>query len=247
MNTFEHPKIVSRADWLVARKKHLAREKEITRLRDQLLAERRQLPWTQVEKNYRFQNVGGPRTLSDLFEGRSQLFVYHFMFGPGWGEGCKSCSFFADHVDGLRQHIERHDVKFCAVSRAPLEEIEAYRRRMDWGFSWVSSHGSDFNFDFAVSFTPEQVAAQSKLYNYETIPAMLDELPGASVFYRDDAGVVYHTYSSYARGLDILLGAHNLLDFTPKGRNEGDQIMGWVRRHDEYTNAPAGEPIAASA
>jgi predicted dithiol-disulfide oxidoreductase (DUF899 family) len=246
MNTFEHPKIVSRADWLAARKQHLAREKEITRLHDQLLSERRQLPWTKIDKDYRFQSAKGSCSLADLFEGRSQLFVYHFMLGPGWGEGCKSCSFFADHVDGPRQHIERHDVKFCAVSRAPIEEIEAYRKRMGWRFSWVSSHGSDFSFDFGVSFTPEQVAAQSSLYNYGTLPAMLDELPGASIFYQDDDGAIYHTYSAYTRGLDILLGAHNMLDFTPKGRNEGDNIMGWVRRHDEYTGASAGGPVAAS-
>jgi predicted dithiol-disulfide oxidoreductase (DUF899 family) len=237
MNTIETHRIVSRTEWLEARKKHLVREKEITRLHDQLVEERRRLPWTKVEKNYRFQSADGPRMLADLFEGRSQLFIYHFMFGPDWEAGCKSCSFFADHVDGPRQHIERHDVKFVAVSRAPIAKIEAYRERMGWGFSWVSSYGTDFNTDFAVSFTPEQVAAQANLYNYGTIPAFIDELPGASVFYKDETGGVYHTYSAYARGTDILIGAHNMLDFTPKGRREGDEPMSWVRRHDEYADA----------
>lgn len=237
MKTVEAPRIVSRTEWLEARKAHLAREKEITRLHDQIVAERRQLPWTKVEKNYRFQSADGARTLAELFDGRSQLFIYHFMMGPEWEAGCKSCSFFADHVDGPRQHFERRDVKFAAVARAPIEKIEAYRARMGWTFSWVSSYGTDFNADFAVSFTPEQVTSQEKLYNFGTLPAFIDELPGASVFAKDDTGTVYHTYSTYARGLDVLLGGLNLLDFTPRGRDEGDEPMSWVRRHDEYADA----------
>lgn len=243
-NTVEHPRVVSRTEWLAARHQHLVREKELTRIHEQLMEERRRLPWVKIGKNYRFESAAGPKRLGDLFEGRSQLFVYHFMFGTDWTEGCKSCSFMGDHVDGARTHFERHDVKFCAVSRAPVTAIEAYKKRLGWTFDWVSSLESDFNFDFGVSFTTEQVAAQAKLYNFGTVPAFLDELPGVSVFCRDEEGVIYHTYSAYARGLDILIGTHNFLDFTPKGRNEGDQIMGWVRRHDEYADA---KPVTVGA
>jgi predicted dithiol-disulfide oxidoreductase (DUF899 family) len=236
-NIVEHPRVVSRTEWLAARHQHLAREKELTRLHEQLMEERRRLPWVKIGKDYRFESAAGPKRLGDLFEGRSQLFVYHFMFGPDWAEGCKSCSFNVDHVDGARKHFERHDVKYCAISRAPVAKIEAYKKRLGWTFDWVSSLGSDFNFDFSVSFTPEQVAAQAKLYNFGTVPALMDELPGASVFAKDEDGAIYHTYSAYARGLDVMLGAHHYLDFTPNGRNEGEQIMGWVRRSDEYVDA----------
>jgi len=246
MNNVENPRIVSRAEWLVARRKHLAREKEITRLHDQLVAERRELPWMKVEKVYRFDGPGGPLALGDLFAGRSQLIVYHFMFGPDWEQGCKSCSFLMDHVEGARMHFEHHDVTFVAISRAPLEKIEAFRRRMGWPFPWVSSFGSDFNFDYGVSFTAEQLAKGPVPYNYSTTEYGLDELPGASVFFRDESGTVFQTYSAYARGLDILLGAHNFLDLTPKGRNEKTG-MDWVRHHDRYADHADAEAVLAGA
>jgi predicted dithiol-disulfide oxidoreductase (DUF899 family) len=230
-------KIVSEKEWLAARKAHLAREKELTRLRDQVSAERRELPWVKVEKAYVFGGPRGKQTLADLFGGRSQLIVYHFMFGPDWGQGCPSCSFLADHIDGPNLHLKHHDVTLMAVSRAPWPKIEAFKERMGWRFEWVSSYGSDFNFDYHVSFTPEDKAIGKVVYNFETTDYMFDELPGISVFYRDDSGVIFHTYSSYGRGGDILLGAHNFLDLTPKGRNE-THAMNWVRHHDRY-DAPS--------
>ena len=233
----QHNPIVSRDEWLIARKRHLAREKELTRLRDQVNAERRELPWVKVEKRYVFDTPDGKKTLAELFDGRSQLVVDHFMLGPGWKEGCVGCSFGADHIGGALVHLEHHDVTVVAVSRAPLAEIEAYKKRMGWRFKWVSSHASDFNYDYHVSFRPEEIAKGKVYYNYETIDSTMDELPGMSVFYKDQAGDIFHTYSSYARGGEELLGTYMVLDRTPKGRNETGphhNLMDWVRRHDEY-------------
>jgi predicted dithiol-disulfide oxidoreductase (DUF899 family) len=230
----QHP-VVSREAWLAARRQHLAKEKEFTRLRDRLSAERRELPWVRVEKDYVFDGPAGQETLAELFAGRSQLIVYHFMLGPGWDEGCPSCSFLADHFDGALPHLQARDVTFVAVSRAPLPEIQAFQRRMGWRFKWVSSYGSDFNYDFHVSFTKEELAQGKVDYNY-ALAEGYDELPGLSVFYKDADGVVFHTYSAYARGLDILLGAYNYLDLVPKGRDEAELpwTMAWVRHHDRY-------------
>lgn len=231
--------VVSREDWLKARRAHLAREKEITHAMDRLHEERRALPWVKVDKTYMFDTVAGKKSLGDLFKGNSQLIVYHFMFGPDWEQGCDGCSFLADHIDGANQHLKHHDVSVVVVSRGPLVKLQAYRRRMDWQFDWVSSQGSDFNYDYHVSFTPEQLAGDHIFYNFEKIPREQghDELPGISVFYKDEAGDIFHTYSSYARGGDILIGAHHFLDLTPKGRNES-ATMGWMRRHDEYEDSP---------
>ena len=236
----EH-KVVSQKEWLAARKAHLAKEKALTKARDQLSAERRALPWVKVEKNYVFDTPSGKKTLGDLFEGRSQLVIYHFMLGPGWGEGCPSCSFLADHFDGAAIHLVQRDVTFIVVSRAPLPKIEAYKKRMGWRFPWASSYGNDFNFDFHVSFKPEEADGEV-YYNYEMGEFESDEMPGVSVFAKDASGTVFHTYSAYARGLDILVGAYNFLDLVPKGRDE-DELpwsMAWVRRHDEYEGAKPG-------
>jgi len=230
-------KIVSRDDWIAARKWHLAREKELTRLCDQVMAERHELPWVKVEKQYVFDAPGGTRTLAELFDGRSQLIVQHFMFAPDWEEGCTGCSFGADHIDGANRHLVHHDVTFVAVSRAPLEKLMAYKRRMGWKFPWVSSAESDFNYDFNVSFTPEELETGRVFYNFETIDNAMEELPGASVFYKDEAGNVFHSYSSYGRGNEEVIGAYMLLDMTPKGRNEtgpNGNLMDWVKRHDQY-------------
>lgn len=229
-----HP-VVSRTEWLAARKALLAREKEFTRARDALSAERRKLPWVRIEKRYEFEGPEGKETLADLFGGRSQLAVYHFMLGPDWNEGCKSCSFWADNFNGIDVHLAHRDLTLVAVSRAPLAKIAAFRRRMGWTFKWVSSFGSDFNRDFHVSFTPEEIKGKVD-YNYErqTFPA--DEAPGMSLFVRDPGGAVFHTYSCYARGLDMINGAYHILDLAPKGRDEGNQpyAMAWVRHHDRY-------------
>lgn len=227
---------VSESEWLVARRDLLRREKELMRLRDQVSAHRRQLPWARVEKEYVFAGAKGKETLADLFDGRSQLIVYHFMLGPGWEEGCKSCSYLADHFDGANIHLPHRDVTFIAVSRAPLAEIQAYQKRMGWRFKWVSSNENDFNFDYHVSFTPEEEKRNEVYYNYQKQEFISDELPGLSVFYRDEEGTVYHTYSTYARGLDGLVGTYQFLDLAPKGRNENpESTMDWVRRHDEYS------------
>jgi predicted dithiol-disulfide oxidoreductase (DUF899 family) len=232
----EHPRVVSRAEWLQARKDLLAKEKDLSRRRDAVSAERRELPWVRVEKQYVFDSPGGKETLADLFAGRSQLIVYHFMFGPGWEQGCPSCSLIADHMDGAAVHLAQRDVTLAVVSRAPLPEIEAFKRRMGWRFKWVSSYGTDFNRDYHVSFTKEELAAGKVTYNYDASNFPSEEAPGASVFYRDAAGAVFHTYSSYARGLDILIGAYNYLDLVPKGRDEAglEHSMAWVRHHDRY-------------
>lgn len=229
--------IVSREAWLEARKAHLEAEKAFTRQRDKLLQARRALPWVRVEKDYVFEGPAGPVSFGDLFAGRSQLFVQHFMLGPDWKEGCTGCSFQADHVDAARQHFEHADLAFAAVSRAPYERIAAFKRRMGWTFPWVSSAGSDFNFDFQVSFRPEELEKKQAVYNYEVIDPGIDELPGQSVFLKDDDGTIYHTYSSYARGGEELIGAFMFLDMVPKGRNEATGIMDWVRHHDRYDDA----------
>jgi predicted dithiol-disulfide oxidoreductase (DUF899 family) len=228
-------KVVSRAEWLAARKAHLINEKALTRARDRLSAERRALPWVKVDKDYVFEGASGKMKLGDLFDGRSQLIVYHFMLGPDWGEGCPSCSYLADHFDGAAIHLAHRDVTLIAVSRAPFSEIEAYQQRMGWRFPWVSSYGSDFNYDFQVSFKPED-AGKQVYYNYEQCDFMSDEMPGLSVFNKDASGSVFHSYSAYARGLDMLAGVYVFLDLTPKGRDEADLpwTMAWVRRHDEY-------------
>jgi predicted dithiol-disulfide oxidoreductase (DUF899 family) len=225
--------VVSREQWLAERRKLLAREKDLTHLRDQIASERRALPWLRVEKNYVFDTSEGTRTLAELFAGRRQLMVQHFMFGPGWEQGCKSCSFMADHADGMNVHLAHRDVTFVAVSRAPLSEIEGFRRRMGWRFEWVSSFGSDFNHDFHVSFTPEEAKGQV-YYNYAMQPFECEELPGISVFCKDDAGEVFHTYSAYRRGVEAMMGTYSLLDLTPRGRDERDGPMAWVRHHDRY-------------
>lgn len=235
-----HHTIVSQNEWLAARKALLAEEKQFTKARDALSAARRDLPWLKVEKNYVFDGPDGKETLAQLFGGRSQLIVYHFMLGPGWVQGCPSCSLLADHFDGANVHLAQRDVTLVVVSRAPLAEIAAYQKRMGWKFKWVSSYGSDFNHDFHVSFTPEEKAAGKVDYNYVMTEFPSEEAPGISAFIKDD-GAVFHTYSAYARGLDILVGAYNFLDLAPKGRDE-DALpwsMAWVKRHDEYQTGKA--------
>ena len=229
-------KIVSQEEWLAARKAHLAKEKEFTKARDALSRQRRELPWVRVEKAYAFDGPDGRETLGDLFAGRSQLITYHFMLGPGWEQGCKSCSLLADHFDGAAVHLAQRDVTLVVVSRAPLAEIESFKKRMGWRFKWVSSFGSDFNHDYHVSFTPDEMAKGPVYYNYQDQKFGSEEAPGASVFYRDGDGHIFHTYSSYGRGLDILIGAYNFLDLVPKGRDEDklDYTMAWVRHHDRY-------------
>jgi predicted dithiol-disulfide oxidoreductase (DUF899 family) len=240
--------VVSQSAWLAARRALLAKEKEAVRLRDEVNAQRLALPWVRVEKPYTFDTAAGRRTLVQLFAGRSQLIVYHFMLGPGWTAGCPGCSFLADHLDGALPHLEHHDVTLTAVSRAPLAEIAAYKARMGWRFPWVSSHGGDFNYDYHVSFTPEDMADGKVFYNFAEIDAAqaAPELPGLSAFYQDEAGDVFHTYSSYARGPEELIGTLMILDRAPKGRNE-TTIMDFVRRHDEYAAAEPPARRAASA
>ena len=230
-------KIVSRDEWLQTREALLAKEKALTRQRDALSAERRALPWVRVEKPYVFEGPEGTLSLADLFEGRSQLIVQHFMLAPGWEEGCVGCSLCADHVDGANLHLPQHDVSFTAVSRAPFPEIEAFKKRMGWRFNWVSSFGSDFNYDFHVSFIAEDQAKGRVYYNFAERDFMSEELSGTSIFAKDESGAVFHTYSSYARGDEHLLGVYNYVDLTPKGRNETGprgNLMDWVRLHDRY-------------
>ncbi|HEY1375132.1 MAG TPA: thioredoxin family protein [Candidatus Binatia bacterium] len=228
--------IVSHEEWLAARKEHLRREKEFTRLRDQLSRERRELPWERVEKDYVFDGPNGRETLSDLFAGKSQLVVYHFMLGPDWSEGCKSCSFWADNFNGIDVHLKHRDVALIAVSRAPFNKLDAYKKRMGWSFKWVSSFGSDFNRDYRVSFMAEDKKDGKVDYNYtmQTFPS--DEAPGISVFAKAPAGDIFHTYSSYGRGLDMLNGAYHYLDLVPKGRDEEGLAyhMEWLRHRDKY-------------
>jgi len=241
--TMMHNRIVSQDEWLAARKQHLVKEKEFTRLRDELSGQRRELPWVKVEKRYVFDGPNGMETLADLFDGRSQLIVYHFMFGPGWEEGCRSCSLLADHVDGAVVHLAQRDVTLMAASRAPLAQIQAFKERMGWRFKWVSSYGNHFNFDYHVSFTKDQMAKGKTYYNYKVRETSNEgEAPGTSVFYKDGTGEVFHTYSSYGRGLDVLIGAYNYLDLVPKGRDEDALAftMEWVRHHDRYAAVPKG-------
>ena len=237
-----HP-IVSRDVWIAERKTLLAREKELTHLRDQIARERRALPWERIDKSYVFDAPEGRRTLAELFDGRRQLLVQHFMLAPGWEQGCPSCSFMADHTDGMNVHLAHRDVTLVAVSRAPLAEIERFRQRMGWRFKWVSSHGSDFNYDFGVSFTPEEVAKGEIDYNYGKWPHAYDEWPGVSVFFMGDANEVFHTYSTYGRGVEVMMGTYNILDLTPNGRDERDveYKMEWIRHHDRYEPAPVAK------
>lgn len=230
------PKAVTHAEWIEARKELLAKEKEFTRQRDELSRLRRALPWERVEKEYVFEGSRGEVALGDLFDNRSQLIVYHFMLGPGWSEGCKSCSYLADHFDGTTVHLAHRDVTLAVVSHAPYSEIAAFKQRMGWRFYWVSSYGSDFNFDYQVSLTPEERGKDKVYYNYEMMKFGSEERPGLSVFYKNSEGEVFHTYSAYARGLDFLVGTYNFLDLVPKGRDEAGLAftMSWVRHHDKY-------------
>jgi predicted dithiol-disulfide oxidoreductase (DUF899 family) len=241
-------KVVSREEWIAARKELLKKEKEFTRLRDRLSAERRALPRVKVEKNYVFDTSEGKLTLADLFAGRSQLIVYHFMFGPEWSEGCHGCSFLSDGIDGATVHLAARDVTLVAVSRAPLAKIDVFKQRMGWKFPWVSSFGNDFNRDYHVSFTKEDMARGDAEYNYAKNGFSVDEAPGASVFFKDDRGDVFHTYSAYARGLEPFVMAYHYLDLVPKGRDEQDfkPSMSWVRHHDRY-GAEAAVGLRAGA
>ncbi len=235
----EPHKIASHDEWIAARTAYLAEEKAFSKARDNLSKKRRELPWEKVERKYVFDGPQGKETLADLFAGKSQLIVYHFMLGPGWEAGCPSCSLIADHFDGAVIHLAQRDIAFVVVSRAPLPEIEKFKARMGWKFKWVSSFGSDFNADYQVSVSPGEKAAGKVMYNYELTMFPSDERPGASVFFKDEAGKIFHTYSTYGRGLDILIGAYNLIDLAPKGRDEGGLKYGmaWVRHHDRYEGA----------
>jgi predicted dithiol-disulfide oxidoreductase (DUF899 family) len=243
----DHP-VTTPERWLAARRTLLAHERELTHLRDQIARERRALPWVRLDKDYVFDTPEGRRSLAELFEGRRQLLVQHFMLGPGWEQGCPSCSYMADHVDGMRVHLAARDISFVAVSRAPLAEIEPFHRRMGWQFKWVSSHANDFNRDFHVSFAPAGPARGPVDYNYGQVDFPNEEAPGISVFYKDDAGQVFHTYSTYGRGVEVMMGTYALVDLTPAGRaeNDGPYKMDWVRHHDRYEAAPAPAPAAGS-
>ena len=236
-------RIVSRKEWIEARKAHLAHEKEFTRARDRLSEERRALPWVRVDKSYVFDGPGGKRTLADLFNARSQLVVQHFMFAPDWNEGCKSCSFWADQFDRMISHLAARDTTLVAISRAPLAKLDAFKARMGWTFDWFSSAATDFNYDYAVSFRPDEIKSGAKVYNFGTSDFGVEEAPGISVFYRDQAGSVFHTYSCFARGLDMMNAAYHYLDLTPLGRHEQglSYPMAWLRLRDQY------EPSAATA
>lgn len=238
--SFESHPIVSPEQWLAARKEFLRAEKEFTHARERLAEKRRALPWVKVAQDYRFESSRGAVTLAGLFGGRSQLIVYHFMLAPGWDEGCRGCSFVSDHFDGALPHVNARGIAFIAVSRAPLAEIERFKTRMGWSFPWVSSHGTTFNRDFGVTFTPEEFADGNRSYNYGSTQAMDEEMPGLSVFARNTAGEIFHTYSTYSRGLDPLINAYNLIDLTPKGRDEDPEApMKWVRHHDRYQSGAA--------
>jgi predicted dithiol-disulfide oxidoreductase (DUF899 family) len=241
----EAHKVVSHADWLAARKKHLVKEKEFTRLRDQLSRERRELPWELVEKQYTFEGEHGKQTLADTFEGRSQLVVYHTMFNPEtagpkttWSEdaACFVCSFWMDNFNGITVHLNHRDITMVAISRAAYPKVAAYKKRMGWTFPWLSSAESDFNFDYGVSFRPDQLKADSVDYNYRPTPWSMSEAHGISVFLKDEGGRIFHTYSTYSRGLDMLNGAYHYMDLVPKGRDERDSGAMWIRRHDEYSD-----------
>ena len=252
LTELKQPKVVSQSEWLAARKEHLAKEKEFTRLRDELSRQRRQLPWEKVEKQYVFETPNGQESLAGLFGKRSQLIVYHFMFGPGWSEGCPSCSFLADHFDGAAIHLANRDVTLAVVSRAPIAEIEAFKKRMGWRFNWVSSNANDFNRDYHVAFTKEELAKGKVDYNYGMNEFPSEEAPGISVFYKDEHGDIFHTYSAYARGTESTVGAYSYLDLVPKGRDEDSLpfTMAWVRHHDRYVDgrlADASRPYWPAA
>jgi len=242
-------RVVSEDRWIAERQQLLAHEKELTRLRDQVARERRALAWVRVSKDYAFDAREGRRTLADLFEGRRQLLVQHFMLGPGWEQGCPSCSFMADHLDGMNVHLAHRDVTLLVVSRAPLAEVERFRARMGWQFRWVSSHDGDFNHDFHVSFTPEERARGEVYYNFRVQPFAPEEMPGISVFYKNDACEIFHTYSTYGRGVEAMMGTYDLLDLVPKGRDEhnADYPMDWVRHHDRYEPVPAAKSSSGSS
>jgi predicted dithiol-disulfide oxidoreductase (DUF899 family) len=230
---FGNHEIVALDEWTRASQELLAKEKEFTKLRDELSAKRRELPWVEVTENYTFETDNGPKTLAELFADKSQLIVYHFMFAPGWDEGCKGCSFVSDMFDSALLHLKPKDVAFVAISRAPLREFQAFKKRMNWKFDWASSAGNNFNYDFGVSFRREDLDAGPVSYNFKVQPIKSEELPGLTVFVKDAEGRVYRTYSTYERGLDLLLTTYNLLDLTPKGRDEV-RGMDWVDHHDRY-------------
>lgn len=235
MNT---PIVVSREQWLDARREHLKKEKEFTRLRDQLSRHRRELPWVKVDKEYNFEGPNGTESLFDLFEGRSQLVVYHFMYGPDWEEGCPSCSFWADNFNDIIIHLNHRDIAMVAISRAPWEKLNAYQKRMNWDFKWLSSLNNDFNQDYHVSFSAEEMEQGEVEYNFGMTTFPSEEAPGISVFYKNEQEEIFHTYSCYARGLDMLNVAYHYMDLVPKGRDEDalPYSMAWLRRHDSYEN-----------
>jgi predicted dithiol-disulfide oxidoreductase (DUF899 family) len=232
--TISEQPVVSRAQWLSARTALLTKEKEFTKLRDDLSRQRRDLPWVRVDKQYAFDTPAGKETLAQLFGEYSQLVVYHFMFPPDWSEGCKHCSFWADNFNPIGIHLNHRDVSMVAASRAPLAKIETFRKRMGWNFKWVSAANSDFNYDYGVSFTPEEVKSGTAIYNFGTISPGMTDREGASVFYKDGSGTIFHTYSTYARGIDMLNTAYHYLDLVPKGRDEAGSPQAWVRHHDRY-------------
>lgn len=234
--TIDKPKVVSQAEWLAARKQFLQKEREFTHMRDELSRQRRELPWEKIEKPYTFQGLNGTETLADLFAGRGQLLVYHFMLGPGWKEGCPSCSYIGDSFDAITHHLAQRDTAFTAISHATFPEIETFKKRMGWRFHWVSSFGTEFNHDFGVSFSKDENERKQQVYNFGSLGFPSEEAPGASAFIRQ-GDEIFHTYSTYARGLDILIPTYNWLDLTAKGRDE-DALpypMAWVRHHDRYS------------
>lgn len=236
-----HHPVVSHEEWLAARIQFLIKEKEFTRLRDELSKQRRELPWEKVDKQYVFDGPNGKETLSDLFDGRSQLIVYHFMYAPGWENGCIGCSFLSDHFDGALPHLNHRDVTFVAISRAPRADFEPFKKRMGWNFKWLSSYENDFNYDYDVSFRPEDKAKGEVVHNYkkcDMTASPLEDMSGTSVFYKDENGGIFHTYSTYERGDDLLIGTYNFLDMVPKGRDEDgfEFSMAWLRHHDRYDN-----------
>jgi predicted dithiol-disulfide oxidoreductase (DUF899 family) len=233
--------VVSHEAWIAARKEFLKKEKEFTRQRDEISRLRRELPWEKVEKRYEFAGPSGKLSLADIFGKRSQLIVYHFMLGPGWKEGCPSCSYLADHFDGMTVHLANRDVTLAVISHAPIAEIETFKKRMGWKFNWCSSYGSDFNYDYQVSQSPAEESEKQVYYNFEMMEFPATERPGLSVFSKDASGQVFHTYSSYARGLDMFIGTYHFLDTVRKGRDEADlkHSMAWVRHHDKYDDSYA--------
>jgi predicted dithiol-disulfide oxidoreductase (DUF899 family) len=241
-NVVKH-RVVSQDAWLKERLALLAEEKRVMHERDELAGKVRELPWVKVEKNYTFDSPTGKKSLADLFGSHSQLIVYHFMFDPTWSQGCKSCSFIADHYNGAVVHLAHRDISFVTVSKAPVEKLEAFRKRMGWTFPWVSGGSNDFGRDFGVSFTDQELADGDGFYNFNRKPYPIRELPGLSVFYKDEQGTIYHTYSTYARGLDNFLTAYQYMDVTPKGRDEAETPgMGWLRHHDRYDGSPFVQP-----